>query len=74
MRVTVVMGFVVMQDVGLVLCQVLTNLLETAGGLARHHMRERAFSRGNRLPGKYDQQDEEQRLLHEVGRSGRGFR
>ncbi len=55
MRVTVVMGFVVMQDVGLVLCQVLTNLLETAGGLARHHMRERAFSRGNRLPGKYDQ-------------------
>ena len=55
MRVTVVMGFVVMQDVGLVLCQVLTNLLETAGGLARHRMRERAFSRGNRLPGKYDQ-------------------
>ena len=55
MRVTVVMGFVVMQNVGLVLCQVLTNLLETAGGLARHHMRERAFSRGNRLPGKYDQ-------------------
>jgi hypothetical protein len=37
-------------------------------------MRERAFRRGNRLPGKYEQQDEEQGLLHEVGPSGRRLR
>jgi hypothetical protein len=67
-RVAVVMVFVVVQHVGIMLGQVLSHVLETVSGLARHHMCERAFCRGNRLPGKYDQQDEEQRLLHEVGR------
>jgi hypothetical protein len=68
------MVFVVVQDVGLMLCQVLANLPETTAGLARHHMRKSAFCRGNRLPRKYDQQDEEQGLRHEVGPSGRRLR
>lgn len=68
MRLAVTTIFMVVQDMGIMVRKMLSNLPKAIARLARHHMRERAFRRGNRLPGKYDQQDEEQHLVHQVGR------
>jgi hypothetical protein len=63
----VVIVVMVVQHMGIMLGHVLAHILEIAADLAGHHMREVALSRGNRLPWKYEQQNDEQRLLHEVG-------
>jgi len=62
--VVAVVDVMMVEHMGVMLGHVLGHMPEIAAFATGHHMCEVAFCRDNRLPGKYDKQNEEQHLLH----------